>query len=224
MSDHNPAPMKERPDHGAVFAAALSLWEETQKAVAADEKLDLSEEYNGMDEFMRHVMRIATRFEEWACAHVAFGELRDRWPYLLQDRFGKTCLELFPPQFLFEFHEDDCLPIALALRVPVIVDDVLRVPMQITVKNPHDGSGFTAYRIATYRNLIEDNNEPCTFSVDCEPYDENYGDPYFRLSGLAGDQQEVPIADRATYAEVLALARKIAGHFSFPDVVTSESS
>lgn len=71
--------------------------------------------------------------------------------------------------------------------------------------------------------MTDDNDEPCTFCVDDEPFDENYGKPYFRLSGMIDDRTAEPIANRATYAEILALARKITGDFSFPDVATSES-
>ncbi len=75
------------PDSAAVFASALSLWQSCNKRVTSDQHLNLSECYNGMDQFMREIMRIANRFEAWACSHLVFDELNDVWPYLLEDKF-----------------------------------------------------------------------------------------------------------------------------------------
>jgi len=80
------------PDPAAVFASALSLWQVCQKHAVGDTKLNLSECYNGMDQYMREVMRVASQFETWACLHIDFDELNDMWPYLLEDRFGENCL------------------------------------------------------------------------------------------------------------------------------------
>ncbi len=61
------------PDPAAVFASALSLWHACQKR-ASEEKLNLSECYNGMDQFMRELMRVANQIESWACSHIEFNE------------------------------------------------------------------------------------------------------------------------------------------------------
>src|SRR4051812_37146912 len=78
----------QEPDPAAVCACVLSLWQECKKAVKSDRRLNLSECYNGMDEFMRVLMRVATRFEAWACQHIVWGQLDDVWPSVLEDRFG----------------------------------------------------------------------------------------------------------------------------------------
>ena len=65
------------PDPAAVFGCALSLWHECTKPVKTTEEVNLSACYNGGDEFMRVVMRVATRFEIWASDLVAFEELDD---------------------------------------------------------------------------------------------------------------------------------------------------
>lgn len=40
-------------------------------------------------EFMRVIMGVGTRFEEWACGNIEFEALEDVWPYLLESRFGE---------------------------------------------------------------------------------------------------------------------------------------
>ncbi len=49
---------------------------------------------------MRVVMGIGTRFETWACTHVAFDELDDAWPYLMEAKFGSTTLAVLSPTAL----------------------------------------------------------------------------------------------------------------------------
>ena len=51
------------PDSAAIFACALSIWESFKKRELSDEGLNLSESYNGMDQFMREAMRVANHFE-----------------------------------------------------------------------------------------------------------------------------------------------------------------
>jgi len=70
------------PDPASVFACALSLWQACNKH-ADEEKLNLSDFYNGMDQFMREAMRVANLFEAWACLHIEFNDLEDVWPYVL---------------------------------------------------------------------------------------------------------------------------------------------
>src|ERR1700742_526817 len=80
------------PDPAAVFSIALSLWQACQNDSRNGEPVNLSENYNGMDQFMREVMRVADQFEIWACANIDFDRLTDVWPYLLEEKFGDTCL------------------------------------------------------------------------------------------------------------------------------------
>lgn len=92
--------MTEQPDPAAVFGGALSLRSACLKRADDDSQLNLSECYNGMDEFMRQMMHVATLFEDWSCAHVVFRELDDVWPYLMEDRGGgggvRTRIALIP--------------------------------------------------------------------------------------------------------------------------------
>src|SRR5580704_6323151 len=85
------------PDPAAVFACALSLWQECEKHSLNDKTLNLSESYNGHDEFMREIMRVANLFENWSCDHIHFDNFNDVWPYYLQDKFGETCLSVIMP-------------------------------------------------------------------------------------------------------------------------------
>ena len=88
-----------RCDPAAIFAAASSLSRESQRQ-ARTLKMELSFIYQGWDEFMRETMRVAGRFEEWACDNVAFDELAEPWPYLLEDHFGQACLAVVTPDKL----------------------------------------------------------------------------------------------------------------------------
>jgi hypothetical protein len=96
----------------------------------------MSECYNGGDEFMRVIMRAGTRFEEWACRHVAFEELDDVWPYLLEDWFGEACAGCIGIQALDTFEDKECLAVALRLRLPVKADASLPIPVDVFAMNP----------------------------------------------------------------------------------------
>src|SRR5688572_1120509 len=103
------------PDPAAIFATAYSLWEACNSQAKQDPRLDLSAAYSGYDQLMREVMRIGTCFETWVCEHINFDETREVWPYMLGDRFGETCLDLFHATDLADFGADDCLRVALKL-------------------------------------------------------------------------------------------------------------
>ena len=206
------------PDPAAVFASALSLWEACQKQ-ADEQKLNLSECYNGMDEFMREVMRVGNQFESWACSHIDFDETNDVWPYLLEDKFGDAFLALFPPSALAQFDETDCLSVAMHLRLPVILDDKLPVPVDVSAPNPIGGTGFRAFRIQTVRNSLDD-GDVVPFVADDDPLDDEFGDRYFGLYGVGEDGKLEHIADRKTYGEVLNLAQKLAPGVAFPNSPT----
>ncbi len=204
-------------DPAAVFAISHSLWQCCTQQAAVDPKLNLSDSYTGMDGFMREVMRIATQFETWACQHIAFDELDEVWPYLLQDKFGKCCLATLLPAALAAFDETDCLRIALRLKLPVRLSDSLRVPIDLRADNPMTGSGFVALRIQTVRCSREDGSMS-PFTSDDEPFDEDFEAPLFGLYGVERNGEMEHIADRETYTAALDLAKKIAPGITFPSV------
>lgn len=74
----------ELPDPAAVYGIAHSLETFAHKQMAGE----ISEAYQGADQFMREIMKVGEQFETWACAHVDFTALDDVWPYLLQDKFA----------------------------------------------------------------------------------------------------------------------------------------
>ncbi len=206
----------EQPDPAAVFGCALSLWHECKKPTGAGGRLNLSECYNGGDEFMRVVMRTATQFETWASLHIAFDELNDVWPYLMEDKFGAACVGVMGAENLTRFEDEDCLRVALLLRLPVKVSTGLPVPLDFTAVNPVPGSSFGAFRIQTVRSVAEgDICEPFTLADD--PFDEQFCPPHFALYGVGGDGLLEHIADRLTYAAAACLARNLAPGISFPD-------
>ena len=211
--------MLVNPDSAAVFAVALSLWEICEKQ-ARETGFNISECYKGVDQFMREVMRIANEFENWACHHVNFNQFNEVWPYYLGDNFGKTCLSVLSLSCLMEFGEADCLRIAIDLKLPVIADGKLPVPIDVTAINPVAGASFSKFRIQTVRNSI-DNNEPWPYIAGDDPFDEEFGNLYFSLYGVDKAGLLEHIADRSNYAEALSLAQKLAPGIAFPASPTS---
>jgi hypothetical protein len=196
-------------DPAAIFACALSLWQECQKRAKADDTLNLSNCFNGMDQFMREMMRIGTAFDTWACDHLDFNEFKDVWPYLLEDKFGPNCLNLLSIEALADFNEEDCLRIALRLRLPVIIDGKLPIPLDLTLLNPIKGSGFREFRIQTVRDCLEDGHV-VPFVAGDEPFDEEFAAPYFGIYGVDGSGELEHVADRGTYADAIALLKNLA--------------
>lgn len=204
----------ESPDPAAVFASALSLWQECQKQAKSDRTINFSAGYNGFDEFMRQIMRVANQFESWACAHVNFNEISDVWPYLLQDKFGQQCLSAILPTGLAAFGESDCLRIAMRLRLPILQDEKLPLPVDLIAPNPLANSPFKKFRIQSVRNHI-DGDDVSPYTWDDEPFDENFDVSYFALYGVGEDGLLEHIADRTTCAEAVNLALKIAPGIDF---------
>lgn len=210
------------PDPAAVFAAAHSLWETAHRLCRLDPALNLGKSYGGFDSFMRVLMQVATRFEEWCCSHIAFEAFTNVWPYYLHEQFGDACLERIDVRQLGEFDADDCLVIALAMRLPVRVDGALPIPVFVTAANPIPGSAFDRYRISSHRTHAV-SGDAVPFEADDDPFDENFSPPFYRLSGITSGDVSEPISDRDTYAEALALARRIAPGIGFTEPVTSET-
>ncbi len=192
------------------------------KAAKGSERVNLTERYNGGDEFMRVVMRVATRFETWASDTIAFDELDEVWPYLMEDRFGGACVEVVGFENLAVFGDNHCLRVALRMGLPVRSSAGLRVPIDVIAPNPVQGSPFRAFRIQTMRNLLGDDFTEA-FTASDDPFDENYDEPFFGIYGLDANDHVEHIADRRTYAEALSLLQKLAPEICLPVSVTSTS-
>jgi hypothetical protein len=203
------------PDSAAVFASALSLWQVCQKLAASDAKLNLSGSYNGLDQFMRELMRIANQFEIWACMHVDFNETNDVWPYFLEDKFGEACMADLSPDSLAQFEDSDCLRVAIRLHLPINPNGGLPVPIDLRSPNPISASAFCEFRIQTMRDLI-DGGAAVAFTHEDDPFDDEFGEPYFGLYGVGKDGLVEHIADRKKYSEAVFLAEKLAPGVVFP--------
>jgi len=209
----------DQADPAAVLACALSLRTACLEKAKADPQLNLSEAYNGMDEFLRVLMRVATLFEDWACAHVVFEATSGVWPYFLEDRFGTACLEVVAPDGLAEFDSSDCLRVALHLGLPVRAEDGLPVPVDVQAPNPVLGSEFQEFRIRTLRDELGD-EEAFPFTVSDDPFGEEFGAPYFAVYGVEKGGVFEHIADRKTYSAALSLVRKLSPGVLLPQEPT----
>jgi len=107
-------------DPAAVFASAVSLWQACKLHETKDATFDISDYYNGFDQFMREVMYVANKFELWACFNVNFDKMDRLWPYHLMDDFGEVFLGVVSPTALAEFDDEDCLRIAIRLKLPLL--------------------------------------------------------------------------------------------------------
>ena len=110
---------QETADPAAILGAAMSLHTACHKMLSVDED-SLSDAYSGFDEFMRQCMRVANLFEAWACDHVNFDETDEVWPYMLEDNFGTTVMELLAPTELTQFTEAHCVKIAAIMKLNLI--------------------------------------------------------------------------------------------------------
>ena len=182
-------------------------------------KVNLSECYNGGDEFMRVIMRAGTRFEEWASAHVAFEALDHCWPYLLEERFGEACVALKDVSSLDEFCEEDCLAVALRLRLPIKSAVRLPMPLDVSAENPIFESEFQQFRIQTVRECGDGNIEPFTSADD--PFDDKFGPPFFGFYGVYADGLLEHIADFDSYTAAADMARKLAPGIQLPNTLYS---
>lgn len=215
--------MDESPDPAAVFACAKSLHDACLARAESEPGLDLSEAYQGMDTFMREVMRVGKAFEDWACHHVAFDDLTDVWPYLLEDRFGEVCLETLNADSIGGFDSEDCLRIALRLRLPMGADGSLSLPISVEAPNPIAGAEFHRLRIQTIRRELDEVGDIATFAEGDDPFDENYGEPFFGVYGVRTDGRLEHIADRRTYHEARTLLTALLPGIDFPERVVAFS-
>lgn len=204
-------------DPAAVLGAAISLWQSCQRPRGGTEPIDFSVSYCGGDQWMREVMRVATLFEAWATRHVCFDEFGECWPYFLEDCFGDACVELVGADGLARFCEEDCLRVALRLRLPVIGFGVVVVPLDLTAANPVAGSGFTHFRIQTMRRSPENAGVvPMTLADDS--FGADFGPPLVALYGVRLDGRLEHIADRRNYAQARELAVQLAPGIAFTEV------
>jgi hypothetical protein len=107
------------PDPAAEFAVAVSIYNPLRKR----RELEVSEAFQGHDQFMRACVNVGKVFEAWACTHVDFEEeVTDVWPYLLEDHFldayeqAHGRLEQDNLYNLERFNETSCPAVWAALR------------------------------------------------------------------------------------------------------------
>ncbi|MFM2168274.1 MAG: hypothetical protein RIS79_2645 [Verrucomicrobiota bacterium] len=208
--------IQETVDPAAVFACAASLREACEE-VAGQQSINLSEVFNGIDQFWRVMMRVGDLFEAWACENVAFDSLTEVWPYLLMERFGAACLAWMPLESLDGFDEEDGVPVAMKMNVPLIYREGVGLPLDLMVPNPVAGSPFVLWRIQTVRwDAHEESMVPVQYGDD--PHEADAGAVVVALYGVEADGRLEQVRDSKTYSEARALARKLAPGVAFPEV------
>lgn len=193
--------MPVEPDPAAVLACAMSLHDACVAFAKAAPSVNLNTAYHGGDEFLRQMMRVGSLFETWAGEHVVFEHLTDPWPYLLQDRFGPACLEVMGAGQFGHFGEDDCLRVALGLRLPLRADGTLPVPVLVEAENPLHGAGFSRLRIQTWRKEVGEDGGICPYGEGDDPLDEEFGPPFSAVYGVRGDGRAEYLTDMVSYRE-----------------------
>lgn len=202
-------------DPAAVLASAVSLRDACEQAAKLDNS-NLSDAFNGVDQFYREAMRIAALFEAWACEHVAFDEMSDIWPYLLEDQFGTACLWRMSVENLRSFDAEDCPAVAMHLLLPLYYQDTPRLPLDLLAHNPVPASPFTNWRIQTVRCLSDDDSfEPMIYGDD--PHDPEYEPSILALYGVNVEGLMEHIKDFNRYADALAFVGKISPGADFPE-------
>lgn len=201
-------------DPAAVFACSISLRDACDQAAKLN-NLNLSGLFNGVDQFYREAMRIAALFEEWACKHVAFDEMCDVWPYLLEDKFGAACLQHMRVEDLSGFDAEDCAAVAMQLLLPLHYQEQPRLPLDVVAPNPVPASPFTHWRIQTIRCLSGDDSfEPMIYGDD--PFDPEYEPSILALYGVNAEGLAEHVKDFERYADALTFVTKIAPWVDLP--------
>lgn len=201
-------------DPAAVFAAARSLFDACHDYADRAEELNLSDAFNGIDELMRVVMMVATEFEQWASAHVAFNELDDVWPYLLDDQFGAAVLLSLPLNKLTSFDQYDCLRVAARLHLPLRLTEGFTLPLNLRASNSVTNSSFKELQILAVR-FCELDGSAVPLRIDDDPED-HWSEVTFRLYGICGDGLVEQICERSSYSSILDLAFAISPGIDFP--------
>lgn len=205
----------------AVLSCAISLRDACEQSAKLN-KLDLSDLFQGMDQFYREAMRIAALFEEWACKHVVFEEVCDVWPYLLEDKFGAACLQRMSVEDLSGFDAEDCPNVAMKLLLPLLYKDAPRLPLDVKAINPVPASPFTHWRIQTIRCLSGDDDfEPMLYGDD--PSDPEYEPSILALYGVNAEGLVEHIKDFERYADAVAFVSKLAPGVEFPNEPLAKS-
>jgi hypothetical protein len=204
-----------KPDPAAIFAAAFSLWEACSLRAKLYPDINLSHAYDGYDQLMREVMRIAELFERWACDHIDFDQNEEVWPYLLGDRFGQTCLKIFDVAELASFAEKDCFRIAVKLSLPIRGDTGLPLPVDVICRHPNPTSEFKSFRIQTIRKSAH-GDVISTFSAHDDPCDPSFEAPFFAIYGIRSHDVLEHIADRWTYSEATHLLSNLIPGIEIP--------
>ena len=202
-------------DLAAVFGCAVSLQRACLKLEIDDPAFNISESFNGVDQFMREIMRVGEIFEIWSIGHVQFDELDGVWPYLLEEDFGAAYLSVLRPEMLLGFCNVHCLKVAARLKLPLKESSGVPIPLDISRPNPQFGFRFDHFQILAVREN-QTTGEVRSFSDGDELEDETFGEVFYGLYGVKDGEAE-HIADRGSYQDLRNLAQALVPNIGFPE-------
>lgn len=217
-----------KPDPAAILGIAISL-KEAGEAAAKLGSIDISDTFNGYDQFYRELMRIAELFEGWACKHVAFEELDGWWPYQLEEQFGAACLKRVELEDLASFDEEDCPFIAMLLKLPLFYTDdpglpavafrqnqPSRLPLDLIAVNPVKGSEWKHWRIQTTWVPLIDQDTVEVMAYGDDPFDTEHMPVEISLYGIKADGLAEHVQDFDKYAQAVKFVRSVSPGVEFP--------
>jgi hypothetical protein len=103
------------------------------------------------------------------------------------------------------------------------VDGSLPLPFCVDAANPQTGAKFHRLRIQTVRQELGEDGGTAPFTEDDDPFDENYGAPFFGIYGVDEEGLLDHVAIRDTYQASRSLLADLLPGVGFPEEVIAFS-
>lgn len=194
------------------FAVALSVHERWKE----EKELDISETFNGGDEFLRRCLSCAQKLVSWFDRYVDYPRLTDVWCYYLEDKAGDAFWELFNPGLPEELKDDDCLSLALLLRAPIDTR-ADKAPIDITWEIP-GRSGYCFFRVVT--RVFEDSEDAMPIFYSIRDAISGPQAPSFAFYGSLGTKTNWSlILETDTYDKMRMEVANVLGLAEYPEAL-----
>jgi hypothetical protein len=202
------------PDKAAELGIAMGVY--NHYSYKSD--LDISNEYNGADEFMRRCQHLGQVFEAWCCAHVNFSRMIEIWPYYAEDYIGPSVDKLLVERCVpASWSEEELLALAVLLHLPVRVRTTENVSFSMEWEAQNWSSDeIKLYQVRTVRHSTDGKSvEHYTHEhVLARPVPPIWLTPNPVLFALYGAQDKEDttwefLFERQSYAELYSLVKRL---------------